>query len=202
MSQLLLYGRNSRDFKLNVTQFRSPMSASINSVQTKTMVQHFPIRSGQPDISFTVQYASLDEKHSFESFVRRHQQETASVTKTDPKTVTLWWPERNIENWTGYITAYTVAEKRFEVAPKATFGVSLVDSMMSTRTTLATRTIDVWKILGIQIPEYKGYEDLILVPPRRPGTTTPINPNDAVGGGPGNANPTSPGPINSGDAPR
>lgn len=198
MSQLRIYDGTSREFKLNVTQFRSPMSASINSAQTKTMLQHFPIRSGQPDINFTVQYESLDAKHSFESFVRKHQQEADRMSNTDPKSVTLWWPERNIENWTGYIVAYTVIERRFETAARATFGVSLIDSMMSERTTLASRSVDVWKILGLQIPRYRGYDDTILIPPHQ-GAGVPINPGDVVGG---NTDPIAPGPINSGDAPR
>lgn len=203
MSQLKIYAGQSREFSLNVTQFRSPMSASITSVQTKTMMQHFPIRSGQPDISFTVQYESLDAKHGFESFVRKHQQETASMTQDDAKSVTLWWPERNIENWTGYITQYQVREARFETAPKATFGVALVDSMMSVKTTIATRSVDVWKILGLQIPAYKGYDDLIIVPPASPSSNTPINPQDTVGGNPnGVSTPQAPNPINSGDAPQ
>lgn len=192
MSQLRIYGgSDSQEFKLNVTQFRSPMNASINSVQTKTMLQHFPIRCGQPDINFTVRYASLSDKHSFESFVRKHQQETQQLTKADQKLVNLWWPERNIENWTGYITSYTVVEKRFEVAPAATFGVSLVDSMMSEKTTIATRAVDIWKILGIQIPAYQGYEDVLIVPPTKPSQQFP----------PGSSGPTAPIPLNSGDAP-
>jgi hypothetical protein len=196
MSQLKIFNATSKEFRLNVTQFRSPMNASINSVQTKTMLQHFPIRCGQPDINFTVRYASLDDKHSFESFVRQHMLDTKNITKDDDKALTLWWPERNIENWTGYITAYTVTEKRFEVAPAATFGVALVDSMMSEKTTLATRSVDIWKILGIQIPEYRGYDDLMLIPPTPPSSNNPTNSETR----PGSA-PTLPRPINSGDAP-
>lgn len=195
MSQLRVSDMSGRVFKLNVTQFRSPMNASITSVQTRKMLHHFPIRSGQPDINFTVQYASLADKHSFEGFVRKHQQEAGLADKKNPRSVTLWWPERNIENWTGYIISYTVNERRFETAPSATFGVSLIDSMMSERTTIATSPLAVWSIIGIPIPKLKDGRDGILIPPSRIGGQQPINPQDAVG------TPTAPPPINSGDAP-
>ena len=195
MSQLEVYAQGGVKFKLNVTQFRSPMNASITSVQTRTMLQHFPIRSGQPDINFTIRFASLSDKHSFEGFVRKHQQETSQATKYNPKSITLWWPERNITNWTGYIVNYTVTERRFETAPTATFGVSLVDSMMSERTTIATNPLSVWRILGIPIPDMKSTEDTIIIPPSRIGGYQPINPQDAVG------TPQGPPAINSGEAP-
>lgn len=179
MSFLRIYDPDSREHRMNVTQFRSPMNASINSVQTKTMLKHFPIRAGQPDINFTVQYNSMDDKHNFEGFVRQHQ--VSAQNRGLDAAVTLWWPERNIENWTGFIVQYTVNEKRFEVAPRATFGVSLVKSMMSDRTTLASRGIDVAKIFGIQIPQYRGYNDLMLIEPTFTDTTQPVNPQDVPG---------------------
>lgn len=196
MSQLRLTSFDNKEFKLNVTQFRSPMSAAITSVQTRKMMQHFAIRCGQPDINFTVRYASMKDKHEFESFVRRHMLESQDEKDAE---VSLWWPERNIENWTGFITQYSVIERRFETAPAATFGVSLVDSMMSEKTTIATRIIDVWKILGMQIPAYQGYGDTILILPSAPSSSvTPINPDRT----PPTQTPTPPAPINSGDAPR
>ena len=73
MSQLVIKAHRGRQFKLNVTQFRSPMSASINSVQTRSMMQHFPIRCGQPDINFTVRFRNNSARHEFQAFVRDHQ---------------------------------------------------------------------------------------------------------------------------------
>ena len=70
----------AREFTLNVLQFRSPMSAAINSVQTRTMLQHFPIRCGQPDIEFTVQFARRQEKTVFQAFVREHQVKALQAT--------------------------------------------------------------------------------------------------------------------------
>ncbi len=156
MSQMLLKGHGGARFKLSVTQFRSPMSASINSVQVRSMMHHFPIRAGQPDIQFTVQFASQDDKHEFQDFVRDHQRNTqkASYTGNGDGTVTLFWPERNIENWTGYITTMPVSESRFIYAPKVTFGVALVDSLLSERTVDFSRGNSFWTVAGSQIPQF------------------------------------------------
>jgi len=178
MSQLHLFDKDSKEFKLNVTQFQSTMSSQINTVQVRKMLHHFPIRCGQPDINFTVHYASLDDKREFEAFVRKHQLSARDDSNAE---VRLWWPERNISNWTGYIVSYRVAERRFQSAPQATFGVSLINSLMSTKTTLATRGIDVAKILGIQIGPYQGYQNdnTIIIPPSPPSAQNPpVNPQD------------------------
>lgn len=167
MSQMILTGRNGNEFKLNVTQFRSPMSAQIDSVQTRTMQHHFPIRCGQPDIQFTCVFASLDEKHRFQNFVREHQTRALSMDKDTPMDVNLFWPERNIENWTGYISQFKVNERRFEYAPIVTFGVDLIDSLMSEKTTISSTSSDVMAIIGPQIaPWSEAIDALITIPSR------------------------------------
>lgn len=158
MSRLQLTGHAGARFELNVTQFRSPMSAAINSVQTHTMLQHFPIRCGQPDIEFTCRFTSLDEKHQFQNFVRQHQVNAINDSKGN---VTLFWPERNIENWTGFITNFAVNERRFEYAPQVTFGVDLVDSMMSERTSASSFGASFDAIFGSQIGAMQVRPDLV-----------------------------------------
>lgn len=159
MSKLEVTGTGGVKFKLNITQFRSPMVSSINSAQTRTMLQHFPVRCDQPDIQFTTKFRDYAAKHQFQNFVRLHQiaaRETPNVNM-----VYLWWPERGIENWSGYITGFNVAERRREIAPSVTFGVALVDSMMSRRT-MITSVASFWDaIVGPQIPNY----DPLLQPP-------------------------------------
>lgn len=155
MSQMILKGHNGARFNLNVTQFRSPMSASITSAQTRKMAHHFPIRAGQPDIQFTVQFRSIDDHHKFRDFVRDHQLNTQNVDySTRDGMVTLMWPERDIVNWTGYITTMPGREARFEYAPIVTFGVSLVDSLLSERTLDFSRGNSFWSVAGPQIPDY------------------------------------------------
>lgn len=162
MSKLILTGHLGARFELTVTQFRSPMSASISTVQTRTMSHHFPIRAGQPDIEFTVQFNSIDAHHAFRDFVHEHQKNTQkaqySSTGFDDGTVTLMWPERDIYNWTGYIVNMPVREARFDYAPRVTFGVALINSPMSDRTWGASIGNDFNFILGPQIPAYVPYD--------------------------------------------
>jgi hypothetical protein len=158
VSKLILRGHNGAEFKLNVTQFRSPMSATINTVQTRRMSHHFPIRAGQPDIQFTVQFPSQDEKHRFQNFVRDHQlnalDDKYTSSAVSSGSVTLLWPERNIDSWTGYIVNVPVQEVRFDYAPKLTFGVMLVNSLMSEQTFGSSIGGTVDSIFGVEISAY------------------------------------------------
>lgn len=178
MSQLILRGHRNAVFKLNITQFRSPMSATINSVQTRRMAHHFPIRAGQPDIQFTAHFANLDDKHQFQNFVRDHQRNTfdadyLSDSALSRGAVTLNWPERDIINWTGYITSLPVVEPRFEYAPKVTFGVTLLDSLMSTTTTQFSLGRSFWAVAGPQIPAWLAFDPEVDM-------TLPIPPSSQV----------------------
>lgn len=174
MSRLVLSSYDGREFTLNVMQFRSPMSAAINSVQTHTMLQHFPIRCGQPDIQFTVQFAHKEEKTIFQAFVRDHQV-LARDQGSEDRAVKLFWPERNITNWTGYISSFQVAERRFDNSPVVTFGVDLIESMMSVRTTVSSTGAGWTSYLGDQIGRYFStvgeVVDGMINPPTPPAST-------------------------------
>jgi hypothetical protein len=158
MSKLIVRGHNGAEFKLSVTQFRSPMSATINTVQTRRMTHHFPIRAGQPDIQFTAHFPSQDEKHEFQNFVRDHQLNALDDKYTNSTTssgaVTLLWPERDINSWTGYIVNVPVQEVRFDYAPKLTFGVMLIKSLMSDRTFASSLGSGFDNIFGVKISPY------------------------------------------------
>jgi hypothetical protein len=178
MSQLILKGHAGAVFRLNITQFRSPMSASISSVQTRRMMHHFPIRAGQPDIQFTAHFASLDEKHRFQNFVRDHQRHTQEVSygpwNTDRGLVSLNWPERNIIGWTGHIVTLPVREPRFEYAPRVTFGVALVSSLMSTQTTNGSSGNSWISIIGQTIVPYIPFDpEVDIQPPIPPASQEP-----------------------------
>lgn len=183
MSQLIIRGHGGARFALNVTQFRSPMSAAINSVQTRKMVQHFPIRAGQPDIQFTVQFPSIDAHHKFRDFVRDHQRNTlsdkyASANVSDGAII-LNWPERDIVDWKGYITSMPGREIRFEYAPKVTFGVMLIESLMTQRTFNFSLGNEFWSILGQALGRYMPHpQDLIsnFQLPTPPSSQQPTDP--------------------------
>ena len=179
VSKLILTGHNGARFELTVTQFRSPMSASINTVQTRTMAHHFPIRAGQPDIQFTVQFRSIDDHHKFRDFVHEHQKNTLTAQYAssgfDDGTVNLMWPERDILNWTGYIFNMPVREARFDYAPKVTFGVALVNSKMSERTWQSSIGNAFGFVLGPQIPAYVPFDPATdgMILPTAPSSQQP-----------------------------
>jgi hypothetical protein len=180
MSQLVVKGHNGAVFKLNVTQFRSEMSAAINTVQTRKMLHHFPIRAGQPDIQFTVQFSSRQAHHDFVDFVRDHQRNAHTANYAPGSTplsrgaVVLLWPERDIINWEGYIVGMPVRVARFDYAPKVTFGVSLMSSLMSTSTTIASLGSTFEAIIGVEIPDYVPFDPAFdLTPPTPPASQQP-----------------------------
>lgn len=156
------------------------MSAGITSVQTHEMTQHFPIRAGQPDIQFTVLFRSNEARQKFQSFVRKHQVNARNDIEGE---VTLWWPERNIENWAGYIMDMQVAEKRFVYAPSLQFGVTLVTSLLSERTRLFSSGSAIDAILGKQNPILPS-ENAYQTGTGQDGMLKlPTSPSGGVGGG-------------------
>lgn len=175
MSQLILKGHGGALFKLNITQFRSPMSASISSVQTRSKQHHFPIRAGQPDIQFTAHFTSNDAKHEFQNFVRDHQLHTHEISygpfNTERGLVSLNWPQRNIFGWTGHIVSIPVREARFEYAPRVTFGVALVTSLMSAAATTSSNGNSWISIIGQEIVAYQPFDpEVDLRPPVPPAS--------------------------------
>lgn len=180
MSQLIVKGHDGARFKLNVTQFRSPMSAAINSVQTRTMAHHFPIRAGQPDIQFTVQFRSISDHHEFRDFARKHQRNALTdnyrSSATSNGQIVLSWPERDINNWTGYIVTMPGRDVRFEYAPRMTFGIALVESLMSQRSFNFSLGSSAMSIVGQVISAYQpdGEDVDAMIPP-------PVDPSSLIG---------------------
>jgi hypothetical protein len=133
MSQLTITSL-TQQFTMNVTGFSSPIYGSISSAQTRSMAMYFPTKMSQPDIQFDVQFTSVTDFAKFALFVRNHQQ-TALTTSTP---ALLNWPERNINNFSGFIQKFQAGGAKALYAPTARFTVSLVNSTVSTRTTVAS----------------------------------------------------------------
>ena len=149
-------------FNLNVTSFSSPISNSVFTVQTKMMAMHFPVKIAQPELQLDVIFRSEVEFENFQRFVRSHQQH---VLSSSANLVWLNWPERNIDNWTGVIKKFTAGGQRFNPVPHASFVVSLVDSMVTRRTDLASMgTVD-WRAIAGQGMEQWYSSDAMLAPP-------------------------------------
>lgn len=133
MSQLIITNL-TQQFTMNVTGFTSPIYGSISSAQTRNMSVCFPTKMSQPDIQFDVQFTSITDFANFALFVRNHQQ-TALTTSTP---ALLNWPERNINNFSGFIQKFQAGGAKSLYAPTARFSVSLVNSTVSSRTVVAS----------------------------------------------------------------
>jgi hypothetical protein len=145
MSKLEIRSRGlGSTFELNVLQFSAPVVASISTLQTRTMVQHYPIKVNQAEVNFLVQFASETEYEEFQMFVRRTQ--TTALTNGRYPGVTLWWPERDIKNWTGVIKEFRAGGARANYAPRAQFTVSLIDSMVAKETLISSIVSD-WRTI-------------------------------------------------------
>ncbi len=123
---------------MNVLSFSANLFGSVSSLQTRTMQQHFPVRANQPNVQFSVVFRSHDEFERFSDFVREHQKECLNSNINSQNGVVLWWPEREMDNWTGVIPSFEAGARKFDWAPRAKFNVLLIDSMVSRKTSTAS----------------------------------------------------------------
>lgn len=149
MSQLTV-GSVTQTFSLNVVNFQSPLYETIQSAQTKTQEVHFPIKMSQPGLSLDLQFSSELEYENFQRFVRNHQQQAIA----NGQLLTFSWPERGINNWTGVVKHFEAGGKRFNPMPTGRVEVTLVDSMVSSRTEIASVAMN-WRAIygGIGLPD-------------------------------------------------
>lgn len=145
MSQLLLRTVYFGQFALNVTSFSSSIFGTLSASQTKTKSQIFPIKANQFEITFEVIFPSEQEYETFQRFVRSTQ--VNALGFPGPQ-VHLWWPERNMYNWSGLIKEFRAGGRRANYAPRAKFVVYLIDSLVSQLTEVASYSISA-TFLGI-----------------------------------------------------
>lgn len=157
MSHLVISSA-TQAFSMNVMSFTAPIYESVSSVQTRRMAIHFPIAAKitQPDITFDVIFSSEPKFEIFQRFVRNHQQSAVNTSSL----LTLDWPERNINNWTGTITSFQGGGARRNYAPRATFKVDLITSMVSNRAEFGSFGMPWQSIYGAI-----GLADAVLQPP-------------------------------------
>ena len=155
MSKLRIYSNISEVIELNVVGFSSPVQQQIPSVQAKKMLLHFPYMVTQPTVTFQVVFVSEQDYEAFQAFVRLHHVNSISEDY-DKSAITLKWPERGINNWTGYIKAFQAGGERFNYAPRGECVVDLVDSFISRKTLQSSLGSPVTKIMGPQIREVIG----------------------------------------------
>lgn len=117
---------------LKVIQFNSPLQGSFSTSQTKTARHHWPVKASQQHLQLQVQFSKWAEYEALQKFVRAHH--LRSLKTVQYPEVTLYWPQRNIDNWTGLIRTLEAGDERFNIAPRAQLDIILIDSMLSTKT--------------------------------------------------------------------
>lgn len=145
---LMTIATNTTRYQMKVLAFSSPIYGEFASTQVRAAAVHFPIKFHQPDIVFDVVFRDEPEYEAFQNFVRMHQ----LTAQSKANLVTLNWPVRNINNWTGFIQHFEAGGKRFNVAPQARFDVGLVDSFMSSRAQSGTIAQNWQSIYGVGMP--------------------------------------------------
>lgn len=167
MSQLRLTSSQWGARYLNVVAFSSPITGMIASAQTRTLVHHFPIKALQPELELDVVFSNEQEYESFQLWVRNVQIE-AQNDAINPG-ITIWWPQRSIYNWTGVIKAFQAGGRRANFMPRAKFTLDLIDSMVSSRTTLSSLASNIEEIWGVNTPggvlEGASLADVLINPP-------------------------------------
>jgi len=131
VSQLRVSGVGQPDFYLNVVSFNSPISGEIRGVQTKTQAQYFPIKAFQPDLVCSVVFPSEAVWEQWQDWARTNMVNSQSSNSTGLPGVTLNWPERNINNWTGIIPVTKAGGMRWNYAPRTQVEFQLVVSLVS-----------------------------------------------------------------------
>lgn len=161
MSKLVIRSRGlGQEFQLNCTQFSAPIASTISSAQTRQMRRHFPIKVNQPEVEFVVVFPNENEYDRFQGLVRRSQ---VNAVNTGQPLLTLWWPERDILNWTGVIKEFRAGGQRANYMPVARFTVSLVDSMVAKETGISSIAAPWTTIIGAgMVDSILGLPSLVL----------------------------------------
>lgn len=131
MSQLRVSAFGQQDFFLNVLSFDSPIYGEMNNAQTKAQVQYFPIKAFQPELVCDVIFRSEAEWQAWQTWVRQNMINTQNSNATGSPGVTLNWPQRNINNWTGVIGSTKAGGMRRNYAPRTRVEFQLIVSLVS-----------------------------------------------------------------------
>lgn len=168
---------------LKILQFNSPAQSSFASNQTKTMRHHWPVKASQQSLSLQVQFNGWAEYNAMQEFVRTHH--VRSLQTVQYPEVTVYWPARNIDNWTGLITKMEAGDERFNIAPRTNLSILLIDSMLSEKTFGSSWTMNdtftKWWDLDIGNPDPNNP----LKPPLMPNDSQIIGPGPAPAPVPG-----------------
>jgi hypothetical protein len=183
MSQLRVSAQGQPDFFLNVTDFDSPVYGEMNSAQTKSQVQYFPIKAYQPELVCNVMFPSEFLWEQWQTWVRQNMINSQNSNSTGNPGVTLNWPQRNINNWTGIIAAAKAGGMRQNYTPRVRVEFQLVASLVSNLGVFASFG-SVWQSITGSNAVGSVIDSLFTLPASfLGGSTTPGNANIIAGGG-------------------
>lgn len=132
MSQLVVSSSGQSDFYLNVLNFDSPVFGEMNSGQTRTQVQYFPIKAMQPALVCDVIFPSEAQWEQWQYWVRQHMLNMLNTNfNSGSPGVTLNWPERSINNWTALIPTAKAGGMRRNYTPRVRVEFQLIVSLVS-----------------------------------------------------------------------
>lgn len=117
---------------LRVTRFTTQLMGDMRSSQTKLALHHYPIKGAHQMLVLEAIFKNWDEYGTIQDYVRKHQ--LRALRTVEQPEVVLYWPERGIENWSGVIRSIEAGDERFNVAPRTSLEIQLIDSMISQKT--------------------------------------------------------------------
>jgi len=176
MSQLRVSATGQTDFFLNVVSFDSPIIGEMNSGQTRTIVQYFPIKSMQNDLVCDVIFPSEAAWQQWQLWVYQLQINCQQLNTTGGLPgVQLNWPERGINQWSALIPQSPAGGKRANYAPRQSIQFQLIVNLVSNLTIFQSWGAG-WQSLYSNNYLNGSIADSLLNPPTSGvGTVTPGN---------------------------
>lgn len=135
MSQLRVSATNQTDFFLNVLSFDSPIIGEMNSGQTRTNVQYYPIKSMQNDLVCQCIFPSEAVWQQWQNWVYQLQINCQQLNSIGGMPgVQLNWPERGINQWSAIIPKSEGGGRRANYAPRISIQFQLIVNLVSNLT--------------------------------------------------------------------
>ena len=135
MSQLRVSATGQTDFYLNVLSFDSPIIGEMNSGQTRTIVQYFPIKSMQNDLVCDCIFPNESVWQQWQLWVYQLMVNSQQLNSTGGLPgVQLNWPERGINQWSAIIPQSPGGGSRRNYTPRQSIKFQLIVNLVSNLT--------------------------------------------------------------------
>lgn len=132
MSRLRMSSPDIGSLDVKVTRFNTQLTGDMRSSQTKYALHHYPIKPSHLSLILEVVFNGWPEYRTMQEYVRNHH--IRALRTVQQPEITLYWPERGIDNWSGVVKRMEAGDERFNPAPKSTLEILLIDSMIGEKT--------------------------------------------------------------------